>query len=127
MSVGSVLAAPASAHVLAHQAATSPSTVTPERIWASAAALLALIAAVLGALAVARSTGRIRTGSRRTGVMVAMVAGLIAMINGGLVVVTADGGPGTGNGIVGGFAALVIGLIATVLGRLALARSHRTA
>ncbi|MEV7238997.1 DUF6223 family protein [Streptomyces sp. NPDC051020] len=127
MSVGSVLAAPASAHVLVQQAAASSYTVTSERIWASTAAVLALIGVVLGWLALARSTGRIRTGNGRAAAIVAMAAGLIAVVNGGLVVVTADGGPGTGNGMVGGFVAVVIGLIGVVLGRRALARSHRTA
>ncbi|MGR6318971.1 DUF6223 family protein [Micromonospora soli] len=117
-----VLATPAAAHGLAQ-----PATVygwTPERIWGSAAALLALVGVVIGGLALARPAGRI--GNRGRGAIVALVAGLIAVVNGGLVVVTADGGLGTGNGIAGGYLALVIGLIATVLGWLALARSRRT-
>lgn len=95
---------------------------TPERIWAGAAALLALAGVVVGGLARARSAGR----NGRKGAIVALVAGLIAIVNGGLVVVTADGGLGTGNGIAGGYVALVLGLIAMVLGRLAQARSRRT-
>ncbi|MFI6063322.1 DUF6223 family protein [Streptomyces sp. NPDC051286] len=126
MSVGSVLAAPASAHVLVQQAAAGSHTMTPERVWASAAAVLALIGVVLGRLALARFTGRVRTGNGRAAAVVAVAAGLIAVVNGGLVVVSADGGPGTGNGMVGGFVAVVIGLIGVVLGRRALARSRRT-
>ncbi|OKI53773.1 DUF6223 family protein [Micromonospora sp. CB01531] len=116
------LATPAAAHVLAE-----PATVygwTPERIWGSAAALLALVGVVIGGLALARPASRVGNGGR--GAIVALVAGLIAVVNGALVVVTADGGLGTGNGIAGGYLALVIGLIATALGWLALARSRRT-
>ena len=115
------LATPAAAQVLAQPAASSYG-VTPERIWASAAALLALAGVIVGGLARARSAGR----NGRKGAIVALVAGLIAIVNGGLVVVTADGGLGTGNGIAGGYVALVLGLVAMVLGRLAQARSRRT-
>lgn len=125
MSVASVPTAAASVHVLAHQAATSTYTLTPERIWASAAALLALAGVLLGALALTPFAGRIGAGDGRTPAITAMAAGLLAVVNGGLVVLTADGGPGTGNGIVGGFVALVVGLITVVLGRVALRRSRR--
>lgn len=119
-----VLATPAAAHVLAQPVDASVYGWTPERIWGTAAALLALVGVVIGGLALARPAGRIGNGGR--GAIVALVVGLIAVVNGGLVVVTADGGLGTGNGIAGGYLALVVGLIATVLGWLALARFRRT-
>jgi uncharacterized membrane protein YjfL (UPF0719 family) len=120
------LATPAAAHVLVQPAAANSYGLTPERIWATAAALLALVGVVIGGLALARSAGRIGNGNGGRGAIVALVAGLTAMVNGGLVVVTADGGLGTGNGIAGGYVALVLGPIAVVLGGLALARSRRT-
>ncbi|WP_260613721.1 DUF6223 family protein [Streptomyces sp. WAC07061] len=86
-------------------------------MWASAAALLALAAVVIGRLALTRSARR--TGDGRRGATTALVAGLIALVNGGLVLATADGGPGTGNGLVAGAAALLLGLIAATLGGLA--------
>ena len=107
-------------------AATTVYGPTPQRLWATTAAVLALVSVVIGGLALARSAGRIGIGNGRRGAIVALVAGLIAGVNGGLVLVTADGGPGTGNGVVGGAGALVLGLIAMALGGLALTRSRRT-
>jgi hypothetical protein len=107
-------------------AATTVYGLTPKRLWATTAVLLALVSVVFGGWSLARSAGRIGTGSGRTGAIVALVAGLVAVINGGLNLSIANGGPGTGNGVVGAAAALVLGLIAIVLGGLALARSRRT-
>lgn len=111
-------------------AATTVYGLTPRRLWATTAAMLALVGVVIGGLALARSAGRIGKGNGRMGAIVALVAGLIAVVNGGLNLVIAKGGPGTGNGVVGGAVALVLGLIAMALGGLALARStpeHRKA
>ena len=102
-------------------------TLTPERIVASAAAVVGLIGAVIGGLALARSAGRIGTGNGRRGAIVALVLGPIGLVIGGLVVATADGGLGTGNGLAGGVVAMMVGLIGMALGGLALARSRRTA
>jgi hypothetical protein len=104
--------------------ATSVDGVTPRRLWATAANMLALAGVAIGALAFSRPSTRF--GGRR-GAIVALVTGPIAVVNGALVVAIATGGPGTGNGVVGGAAALVLGLIATVVGGLALARSRRVA
>nr|WTB31492.1 DUF6223 family protein [Streptomyces sp. NBC_00830] len=125
MSVRHLLATPAAAHVSVQPVAVSVSGLTPERAWATTAALLALVGVVLGGMALARSAGRIGNGIGGRGAIAALVAGLIAVVNGGLVVVTADGGLGTGNGIAGGYVALVLGLIAVVLGGLAWTRSLR--
>lgn len=122
MSIHHLLAA----HVSVQPAAADVYGLTPERIWATAAALLALVGVVIGGLALARSAGRIGNGNGGRGAIVALVAGLIAVVNGGLNLAVADGGPGTGNGVVGGAAALVLGLIAAVLGGLVVARSRRT-
>jgi hypothetical protein len=111
---------------LSEPAATTVNGLTLRRLWATTASVLALAGVVIGALALARSAGRIGAGNVRTGAIVALVAGLIAVVNGGLNLALAKGGPGTGNGVVGGAAALVLGLIAMVLGGLALARSRRT-
>ena len=112
-------------NMLAAAADTTVYGFTPDRIWATAAALLALAGVVIGGLALARANRRIGNGGRR-GATVAVVAGLVAVVNGGLNLAVADGGPGTGNGVVGGAAALVLGLVAAVLGGLVVARSRRT-
>ena len=115
------------AHVWVQSADTRVNGMTPRRLWATTAAVLALVGVIIGGLAVRRSAGHIGTGNERMWAIVALVAGLIAVVNGGLNLAVAKGGPGTGNGIIGGAVALVLGLIATVLGGLALARSRRTA
>ena len=105
--------------------AVNPYTLTPERITASTAALVALVGAVIGGLAVARSAGRIGAGTGRRGAIVALVMGPTGLVIGGLVVATADGGLGTGQGLAGGIVAMIVGLIGTALGGLALSRSAR--
>ena len=113
------------AHV-SEPAATTVYGLTPRRLWATTAAVLALVGVVIGGLALARPASRVGTDSGRLGAIVALVAGLMAVVNGGLNLAIANGGPGTGNGVVGGAAAFVLGLIALVLGGLAVAR-RRTA
>jgi hypothetical protein len=122
---GLVHAVLVAAHV-SEPAATTVYGLTLRRLWATTAAVLAMVGVVIGGLALARIAGRIGTGNGRMGAIVALVAGLIAAVNGGLNLAIAKGGPGTGNGVVGGAAALVMGLIAMTLGGLALARSRRT-
>jgi Family of unknown function (DUF6223) len=121
------LAAPAAAQVLDQPPAVNAYTMTPERIAASVAAVVGLIGAVIGGLALARPAGRIGAGNRRRAAIVALVMGPIGLVIGGLVVTAADGGLGTGNGLGGGIVAMVVGLIGTALGGMALARSRRTA
>jgi peptidoglycan/LPS O-acetylase OafA/YrhL len=114
--------------VAAHLSEPAPTTVygmTPRRLWATAAGVLALVAVVVGGLALRKSAGRMGSGNGRMGAIVAVMAGLIAAVNGGLNLAIAKGGPGSGNGVIGGSAALVLGLIAITLGGLALARSRR--
>ena len=114
------------AHV-SEPAATTVYGLTLRRLWATAAAAVALVGVVIGGLALARSGSRFGTTSGRLGAIVALAAGLIAVVNGGLNLAMANGGPGTGNGVVGGAAAFVLGLIALTLGGLAQARLRRTA
>jgi len=102
-------------------------TLTPERIAASSAALVGLVGAVIGGLALARSASRTGSRSGRRGAIVALVLGPIGLVIGGVVVATADGGLGTGNGLGGGIVAMMVGLIGMALGGLALARSRRAA
>jgi len=123
---GLVHAVLVTAHV-AEPAATTVYGLTPRRLWATMAAVLALVGVVIGGLALARPVSRFGTASGRLGAIVALVAGLIAAINGGLNLAVASGGPGTGNGVVGGAAAFVLGLLALAIGRLALVRCRRTA
>ena len=77
------LAAAAAAHVSDQPAAASVYTMSPGRIGAIVAAVVGLIGAVSGGLAL-RSAGRIGTGSGRLGAIVALVAGLSGMALGGL-------------------------------------------
>lgn len=121
---GLVHAVLVAAHV-SEPAATTVYGPTPRRLLATAAAALALVSVVIGGLALARSAGRIGTGSARIGAILALVAGLIAVVGGGEILAIADGGPGSGSGVVGGAAALVLGLVGMLLGGLTLARSGR--
>jgi drug/metabolite transporter (DMT)-like permease len=112
--------------VVAHVSEPATTTVyglTSQRIWASTAAILALVGVIIGGLAL-RFVRRIGRG--RIAAIVALVVGLIAMVIGGLNLAIANGGPGSGNGVVGAAAALVLGLVATILGGLAMARFRRT-
>ena len=118
---GLVHAVLVAAHV-SEPAATTVYGLTPRRLWATTAVVLALAGVVIGGLALARPASRFGTASGRLGAIVALVAGLLAVVNGGLNVAIANGGPGTGNGVVGGSAAFVLGLIALAIGGLALAR-----
>lgn len=99
---------------------------TSRRLWATGAGALALVAVVIGGLALARSVRRLGNAGR-LGAIVALVAGPVAAINGGLVLAVANGGPGSGNGVVGGAGALVLGVIGMALGALVLRRSRRIA
>jgi hypothetical protein len=105
-------------------AATTVEGMTPQRLWATTAAMLALVGVAAGGLALARPGSRFATASRRLETSVALVAGLLAAIGGGLNLAVANGGPGSGNGVVGGAAALVLGLVAMAAGGLALARTN---
>ena len=124
--VGIGLAAPAAAHASVQPAAVSAYTLTPRRIGASLAIVVALIGAVIGGRALARAAGRIGAANWRRGAIVALVLGPIGLVSGGLVVATANGGLGTGNGLGGGVVAMIVGLIGMTLGGLALVRSRRT-
>jgi hypothetical protein len=120
---GLVYAVLVAVHV-SEPAATTVQGMTPQRLWATTVAVLALIGVVIGGLALRQTARRTGAGNARMSV-VALVAGLIAVLNGALNLTMATGGPGTGNGVVGGAAALVLGLIAMALSGLALARSRR--
>ncbi len=113
------------AHAMVQSADVDAYALTAGRLWATSAALLGLVGAVVGGLALARSVRRIGNGGTK-GAVVALGSGLIAMVVGGLNLAVADGGPGTGNGVVGGALALMLGLLAMIFGGLALARSRRT-
>lgn len=98
------------------------STLTPDRVVATAAAVIALAGAVVGGLALTRPG---RNVSRRS--WFALAAGVVSVLAGLAVLATADGGPGTGNGVVGGYVSVPLGLIAALLGGLALRRSRHLA
>ncbi|ANZ26864.1 MULTISPECIES: DUF6223 family protein [Rhodococcus] len=120
MPVLDLLAAPAITHVSVVAAGYELGV---GRTVPTAAAVLGLISAVAGGLALARSR---RTGTGRARTIVALVLGPISVIAGGVHGVNSAGGLGTGNGLAGAVLAVALGLIGTVLGGLALARSRRT-
>ena len=102
-------------------AVVSVSTITPGRLTAIIAALLALTGVIVGTMALRRS------GDARRRAILASTFGPLGMILGAFVVVTAKGGLGTGNGLGGGVVAMVIGLIAVTLGGWTMARLRRAA
>jgi hypothetical protein len=118
------LAPSAAADVAVQVADPADYGMTAGRLAASVGALLGLVGLVVGAVSL-RSSGRIGTGFRRRGALLALVTGPIGMALGGLVVASADGGIGTGNGLGGGIVAIALGLVGVVIGRLALVRSRR--
>ena len=73
----------AAAHVSVQPAAVDAYTLTADRLWATTAAVLALVGVVIGGQALARSAGRIGTGNGRMGAIVALVLGVIGMVIGG--------------------------------------------
>ena len=113
------------AHVLI-QPEARVSGMTPRRLVASIAAVVALIGMGIGGLALVRPAGRFGTASGRLGAIVALASGLIGIAFGGLMIATAPGGLGSGGGLAGAVVALVVGLIAMALGGLSLARSRST-
>ena len=117
-------AATAEAQVV-DQPPVAPYVLTPKRMAASCSAIVGLIGAIIGGLALARSRARIGPGHGRRGATAALVTGAMAFVGGGVVAATATGGLGTGNGIAGGVVAIALGLIATSLGGLVVARSRR--
>ncbi|WP_306439566.1 DUF6223 family protein [Streptomyces sp. BR123] len=125
---GFALVEPAVADPSVQPVAASVYTVSSGRVGASLSALVGLLGAVTGGLALAGPArqGHIVTWARRNGAVTALVAGLIAVAVGGTVAATADGGLGTGNGLGGAYFAMLLGLIAVTLGRRARSRSHRT-
>ena len=84
---GLVHAVLVAAHV-SEPAATTVYGLTLRRLWATAAAAVALVGVVIGGLALARSASRIGTGYGRRGAIVALVLGPIGLVIGGLVVAT---------------------------------------
>src|SRR6266542_3952693 len=72
------------AHVWVQPAATRVYGMTPRRLWATTAAVLALVGVVNGGLNLAIAKGGLGTGNGVIGGAVALVLGLIAMALGGL-------------------------------------------
>lgn len=108
---------------LGQPAADTVPGLTLRRLWASGAALLALLGSGIGAWALARPTSWAGAASGRVGGLVALAAGVTAVANGGLNLAVATGGPGSGNGVVGAAAAIVLGMVALVLSGVVLRRA----
>ncbi|ROQ35248.1 hypothetical protein EDD98_4302 [Streptomyces sp. PanSC19] len=125
---GLALAVPAFAEPAVQPVAASVYTLSVGRVASSMAALVGLLGAVNGGLALARTAGRgrLRAWARRNGSVTALVAGPIAVAVGTVVAVTADGGLGTGNGLGGAYVAVLVGLAAVALGWRARSGTRRT-
>ena len=113
------LAAPAAANGHVQAAGGTTYGLTSGRIGPTVVAVLALVGAVLGVLALTRKAGR-------SGALWALVLGLVGAALGVVFAVSADGGLGTGNGLGGAIVATMLGVLAVVLGGIGLARSRRT-
>ncbi|MEV6228656.1 DUF6223 family protein [Saccharopolyspora shandongensis] len=111
--------APAAAHIAA---AIGGYDLGAGRAVPTTAAVIGLVSAVLGGLALKR-TG---AGNRRAWAVAAVLLGPISAIVGGLHGANSAGGLGTGNGLAGAIVAVLVGVLGTVLGGLALARSRRS-
>ncbi|MEV0051311.1 DUF6223 family protein [Saccharopolyspora shandongensis] len=116
MSILLLPAAPAVAHIAA---AVGGYDLGAGRAVPTTAAVIGLVSAVLGGLALKRA------GNRRTWAIAALVLGPISVIVGGLHAANSAGGLGTGNGLAGAIVAVLVGVLGTVLGGLALARPRR--
>ncbi|MFB8776392.1 DUF6223 family protein [Streptomyces broussonetiae] len=97
------------------------------RAGATVFALLGLASLVIGALALARTAGRLRGGNARTGALVALTAGPVSLVLGALHLAQTTGGFGNGQGRAGAVVGLLFAGTGTALGTLALARTRRTA
>jgi hypothetical protein len=102
--------------------AVASATITAGRAQSLVTLALAVAAAVVGRLALAR-----RSGPRARGRgIAAVIAGALAAVLAGVHVASA--GPiGSGSGKLGAIVALVLGLAGAVFGGLAIARGRRTA
>ena len=98
---------------------------TTRRIWATTAAMLALISVIIGTRTFRQPTVGITPRKTKIWIFVAILSGLIALVNAVLNLAMANGGPGSGNGVVGAAAALVLGLTGMVLGLLTFVRYRR--
>src|SRR5260370_22925623 len=105
---GLVHAVLVAAHV-SEPAASAVYGLPPRRLWATTAAVLALVGVVIGGLALARPASRFGTASARLRAIVALVAGLMAVGNGGLHVAVGKRGPRPRKWVVRGAAALRLG------------------
>ena len=109
--------------VLVFQAA--PSGMTSARAAALLSVGIGLISVVLGGVALARATGRLKTGSSLALSVVALLLGFIGISVSGVLLAT-SAGIGTGGGSLGAIVAFLLSLIGAALGGVALAGSRRS-
>lgn len=98
---------------------------TPMRLRALAAGVVALISVAIGGLSLARSAGRLGAGNGRTGAFAAATVGLFGIVLAGVHLANSTGGFGTGNGRAGAIVAIAVALAGIILSGLTLARSRR--
>ncbi|MGW8767512.1 DUF6223 family protein [Streptomyces sp. NPDC055815] len=124
---GLAFAVPAAADPVVQPVAASVYTLSVGRVTSSVAAVVGLLGAVNGGLALARTAGpgHIAGWARRNGAVTALLAGAVAVVAGAVVAATADGGLGTGNGLGGAYVAMLVGVVALALGWRARSRRSR--
>ena len=98
---------------------------TPGRLWATIDAVVGLIGAFVGGIALFRSLRQVRNGGRN-GAIIAVVVGLIVIAYAVLHLSMFTGGLGTGGGRAGAFIAIAFGLISLILGGITVARFRRS-
>lgn len=106
--------------VLAH-VSVAAGGLTAGRAQSLAGLAIASIGAIVGWLAVARSTG----GRQHRRGVVAALAGLLGVVLAVRHLTTATGAIGTGSGKLGAIVALLVAFLAAALGGLAVARARR--
>jgi hypothetical protein len=103
------------------QVSVAAGGLTAGRTQSLAGLAIASIGAIVGWLAVARSTG----GRQHRRGVVAALAGLIGVVLAVRHLTTASGAIGTGSGKLGAIVALLVAMFAAALGGLAVARARR--
>jgi len=98
--------------------------ITTGRARALVGVAVGLISAIIGVVAMLRSSGRLGAGSGRVGAVVALALGLIGIILGIIHLATSTGGFGTGGGRAGAIVGLVVSVIGVILGGFAITRSR---
>jgi hypothetical protein len=112
-----------SSHFVSDAVALAAVGLTPGRAQALIGLAAALLSAVVGGFALARSAGRSRTPGAV--IAVAVTLGLVGLLLSGRHLANATGPIGSGSGRLGALLGLALGAIGVALGAAAVARARR--